>query len=191
MLVSREFAHRRRATGPRLISGWRAEGELGSSRTRRLGGETASASPTTSGVRLPRRRHGVTRPPVRPCSRECSHQAAIAHVRRRPRPFARSVDLRRRIPANAHGRVAETWGSRGRRFKSCQPDSITAGQGPFPSRGAAHFLGRGACPGSLTLVWTPVDGRCGPGSPAGEWRTALVQVTGPQLVGDLVETSRG
>ena len=31
--------------------------------------------------------------------------------------------------------LRERWGSRGRRFKSCQPDGVCAGQGHIPSKG--------------------------------------------------------
>ena len=43
-------------------------------------------------------------------------------IRRLSPPSARVVYLRRRAGANGVGPGAETWGSRGRRFKSCQPD---------------------------------------------------------------------
>ena len=37
------------------------------------------------------------------------------------------------MPVYVHGSAADAWGSRGRRFKSCQPDKgIIAGQRPFP-----------------------------------------------------------
>ena len=62
------------------------------------------------------------------CSRECSHQAAIAPVRGSSQEFAGFGDLRERTGANGCEPGAETWGSRGRRFKSCQPDSKAADQ---------------------------------------------------------------
>ncbi len=44
-------------------------------------------------------------------------------------------------PVDLNSPVAVAWGSRGRRFKSCQPDRRTAGQRPFsiPEGGLAPF----------------------------------------------------
>ena len=84
-------------------------------------GALVTIDPGRTGARAPLDHALAPRRPEAPCSRECSRQAAIARVRGRPCPCARAGDLRRRIPVNGCGRVAETWGSRGRRFKSGQP----------------------------------------------------------------------
>ena len=94
------------------------------------------------------------------CSRECSHQAAIAPARGSPRSCVCAGDLRERTGANRAGPRAETWGSRGRRFKSCQPDIRTAGQGPFRRWRGGPFRCRRAARGAQLApgqAWTPLD----------------------------------
>ncbi len=51
------------------------------------------------------------------------HCTRFAPVRCGPPSFRMPPDLRRRTSTNCREPAADGWGSRGRRFKSCQPDS--------------------------------------------------------------------
>jgi len=66
------------------------------------------------------------------CSNACSNAAGFAAVRERS-PLSESLALLRiRTSTNSDERAAEVWGSRGRRFKSCHPDTERAGQRAGP-----------------------------------------------------------
>src|SRR4051794_17244034 len=54
---------------------------------------------------------------------------------------------------NTGGPPADDWGSRGRRFKSCQPDREIAGQGPFWSDPERPLL---CVSGWLTTISTSI-----------------------------------
>jgi hypothetical protein len=106
---------------------------------------------------------------------------------------SRPCDLRKRHACGRSRTSARGWGSRGRRFKSCQPDRRTAGQRPFPERpGTAssaplrrvdhHFDHHRAGCGLLQLVcpkWRPA-GRSGRSGAEGRRRERPEVPTSPR-----------
>jgi hypothetical protein len=71
------------------------------------------------------------RPRSGPCSHECSHHTSSAPVQSSSQGSSAGEKPHRSALSNGYGRIAVIWGSGGRRFKSCQPDGESAGQGSF------------------------------------------------------------
>ena len=76
----------------------------------------------------------------RSCSQMCSQTADFADVRECSPASKSLVALRIRSLANSGERVAEDWGSRGRRFKSCHPDGKPQVRGRFGQKGVSILV---------------------------------------------------
>ncbi len=123
------LARRWRFTRGRSVAGWRRT----STRISRPG-----ASHTTSRTRSAARSaygRGIHSYPY-----GYPNQLSSGAVRTCPSEWGQARDLHGWTAGDSRGRGAEGWGSRGRRFKSCHPDSKRAGQAGVSTSEAPALL---------------------------------------------------